>query len=280
MSTGTSTAAQQKEFAFNDQDFQFLGQLVYARVGIVLAEHKRDMVYSRLARRLRALGLRNFADYCALLQSPDGEEEMVDFVNAITTNLTSFFREQHHFTHLRDEVLAPLAAAKGKGRFRIWSSACSSGMEPYSLAMTVLDAMPDAYARNVRILATDIDTNMLRTGMNGEYAAAEYERIPQQYRAFATMTQGRMHMAPALQELISFRHLNLLEAWPMQGLFDVVFCRNVVIYFDKPTQKKLFSRIADQMPPGGWLYIGHSENLMNVSDRFEPVGRTIYRRLP
>lgn len=269
--------AQEREFAFADRDFRFLAGLVSEQTGIVLEERKRDMVYSRLARRVRALGLQDFAAYCELVQSDRGGEEMGNLVNAITTNLTSFFREAHHFEHLRENVLLPIAATPQK--LRIWSCACSSGMEPYSITMVMKSAIPKIESWDAKILATDIDTNMVATSQIGEYPIAEGESIPAQYRNQMAEVGGRLHMPENLKSLIAFKPLNLLHDWPMKGKFDAIFCRNVVIYFDKPTQRSLFNRLADQLKPDGWLYIGHSENLTHVSDRFQLCGRTIYRRV-
>lgn len=274
--------SEEREFTFSDQQFRFLADLANKRTGIVLADHKKDMVYSRLVRRLRALKLDNFAQYCEMMQGDGADEEIGNLVNAITTNLTSFFREKHHFEHLRDTVLAPLAAKPpSPKRLRIWSAGCSAGMEPYSIAMTVKSAFRDVSSWDARILATDIDTNMLNTGKAGEYSIEQYENIPPNYRDGVTQLkkEERMQMPGDLKELITFNQLNLLEHWPMKGPFDAVFCRNVVIYFDKPTQAKLFNRIADLIQPNGWLYIGHSENLFKVCDRFELIGRTVYRKV-
>jgi len=270
---------EEREFPFSEREFRMLADMANKCTGIVLADHKKDMVYSRLARRLRALGMKSFAEYCTLVQGEEGKEEMGNLVNAITTNLTSFFRESHHFEHLHSNVLEPLAAGKSK-RLRIWSAGCSAGMEAYSIAMTMKAAIKDLPSWDARILATDIDTNMLITGMEGEYAAEQYENIPAAHRAeVIKLKNGRMAMSPDLKSLVAFKQLNLLDHWPMKGTFDAVFCRNVVIYFDKPTQQKLFARIADLIKPNGWLYIGHSENLFKVCDRFELVGRTIYRKI-
>lgn len=275
------TIHQNREFAFSEHDFRFIVNLVNEQTGIVLASHKQDMVYSRLARRLRALGLRSFAEYCDLVKHDTEGGEIGNLVNAITTNLTSFFREEHHFRHLHDAVLAPLVrTSPAQKRLRIWSAGCSSGMEPYSIAMTIQSALRHAKGWDARILATDIDTNMLATGEGGEYPLSEYEHIPSAYRGDVHKNaRNKIEMAQELKDLIAFKPLNLLEKWPMRGSFNAVFCRNVVIYFDKETQKTLFSRIADQLQPDGWLYIGHSENLFGVSDRFELVGRTIYRKV-
>lgn len=267
-----------REFEFGEQDFRFLATLAHERTGIVLAEHKRDMVYGRLARRLRSLGYNSFSDYCALLSSEEGSGELDQLINALTTNLTSFFREPYHFEHLRNEVITPMLQSKGQKHLRIWSAGCSSGMEPYSIAMTVKDAIPNLPQWDARILATDIDTNMLGTGTAGEYSTTEYEKIPSRLRSHVK-SNGRLIMSEELKQLIAFRYLNLLEPWPMKALFDAIFCRNVVIYFDKPTKEKLFDHLADMMKPNGWLYIGHSENLHNICDRFQLVGRTIYRKV-
>jgi chemotaxis protein methyltransferase CheR len=270
----------EREFHFTDADFRFLGELVTEQTGIVLADHKRDMVYGRLARRLRILGLSRFEDYCSLLQGQSGGEEMTHLINAVTTNLTSFFREQHHFEHLRDHVILPMKERAGVKKLRLWSAACSAGMEPYSMAMTLMAAAGSFTGWDAKILATDIDSNMIETGIGGTYAAAEYEKIPLPYRSYALCgNDGKVRVHDGLKPLVAFRQLNLLESWPMKGPFDAIFCRNVVIYFDKPTKQKLFARMAEMLAPGGFLYIGHSETLHGISDRFKPVGRTTYQRI-
>lgn len=271
----------EREFDFTEENFQFLSKLAHQQTGIVLADHKRDMVYSRLARRLRALGLTCFTDYCTLLQSPEGQDEMSQLVNAITTNLTSFFREGHHFEHLRDELLLPMVKAGKQKRLRIWSAACSAGMEPYSIAMTVRSTVRDISSWDVKILATDIDSGMIETGNAGEYSDTELKNISQEYQQYLRHHKGnkRLQVVEDIKKLVLFRQLNLLEAWPMKGPFDAIFCRNVVIYFDKPTKQKLFERMAEILPLNGLLYIGHSESLNGISDRFESAGRTIYRRV-
>ena len=273
--------SEEREFAFTDRDFKFLSQLAYQQTGIVLAEHKRDMVYGRLVRRLRSLKLPSFAAYCDVVQKDASGDEMIHLINAITTNLTGFFREGHHFEHLRDTVLKPLVQAGTPQRLRIWSSAASSGMEPYSLAMVMRGTIPDIKRWDALILATDIDSNMLDKGRKGEYEAEQFDNIPREYQKFATVSEKTrtMQMSGELKTSIRFNHLNLLDRWPMQGPFDVIFCRNVVIYFDKPTKVKLFERMAEMLTPNGWLYIGHSENLHGISNRFELIGRTIYRRV-
>jgi chemotaxis protein methyltransferase CheR len=269
-----SQSSKEREFSFSEKEFHFLANLANKRTGIMLEDHKKDMVYSRLVRRLRALKLKSFAEYCDLVQSSEGTEEMGNLINAITTNLTRFFREEHHFEHLYEQI-----THTKEQRLRIWSAGCSAGMEPYSIAMTVRAATKKSTSLDVKILATDIDTNMLTKGREGHYPFDQLDHIPRQYHSDITSDEDSIYMSDILREMIAFKPLNLLESWPMNGPFDVVFCRNVVIYFDKPTQAKLFNRIADLLKPDGWLYIGHSENLFKVSDRFELVGRTIYRKV-
>lgn len=272
----------EREFPFSEKEFRFLANFAREQTGIVLSEQKKDMVYSRVVRRLRALNLKSFSQYCELIKNNDSHDEIANLVNVITTNLTSFFREPHHFDHLRDEVLSPLnSKPPSDKRLRIWSAACSAGMEPYSIAMTIKSAVKNLDKWDARILATDIDTNMLNKGKIGEYVADQYEKIPSNYHTHVTKVKNDelIHMSDPIKSLITFKPLNLLEPWPMKGPFDAVFCRNVVIYFDKETQSKLFSSIADLIKPDGWLYIGHSESLHNVCDRFELVGRTIYKKV-
>lgn len=273
--------AVEREFEFRTQDFRFIADLVHERTGIVLADHKQDMVYARIARRLRSLRMTTFKDYCNLLQSELGKDEMANFVNALTTNLTSFFREAHHFVHLRDKVLKPLAASSTDKRLRLWSSACSSGAEPYSIAMTCFEAIPDIARWDIKILATDIDTGMLAKSKAGEYPETEVELVPEALRNKYTVPlgNGKVGMHECLKSIITFKQLNLIHDWPFKGPFDAAFCRNVVIYFNKDTQKQLFAQMADRIKPKGWLYIGHSETLHNISDRFELIGKTIYQRV-
>lgn len=262
-----------------DEDFARIVALVYDASGIKLGENKRDLVYGRLRRRLRVLGLGSFAAYCDLLDGPDGAAERTHLVNAITTNLTGFFREAHHFEYLSSELLPGLP--RSGRRLRIWSAGCSSGEEPYSIAMTMVSAMPDLAEWDARVLATDIDTEMVAHGSAGIYAAERVAAIPEAIRRahVERIDADSVSMAPHLRSLIAFRSLNLLGPWPMRGPFDIIFCRNVVIYFDKPTQRALFDRFANMLSPGGHLFIGHSESLFRVSDRFQHLGRTIYRKL-
>lgn len=273
----------EREFVLSNDQFAFISQFVYDQVGIKLPPQKRDMVYSRLVRRLRKLSLDSFSEYCALIGSPQGESEIGNLINAITTNTTSFFREGHHFEHLAKDVLAPLLRSHPpEKRLRLWSAACSAGMETYSMAMVLHKVFgAQLHQWDAKILATDIDTGILDIARKGNYADEQFGKIPDVFRkAYVDRDEDNdsIQMKDSVRRLISFKKLNLLHDWPMQGLFDVIFCRNVVIYFDKPTQKKLFAKIAAKLKPGGILYIGHSENLFGVSDDFISLGKTIYKR--
>jgi chemotaxis protein methyltransferase CheR len=273
-----------REFAFRDADFKALSALVYERTGIVLKAEKRDMLYRRLKGRLKLLGLDDFAAYRDHLEGPDGDRELIETINAVTTNLTAFFREAHHFDHVATVALPAILAAKraaGERRVRFWSAGCSTGQEPYSLAMQLLAANPSLTNWDFLILATDIDTDVVARAAAGRYPESQRESVPAALRSRFTVNDGDDYfvIAEQVKSILRFKQLNLLENWPMRGKFDVIFCRNVVIYFDKPTQRVLFDRYADALQPDGWLYIGHSESLFNVTDRFRGVGRTVYRRV-
>ena len=277
-----TATGREREFELGDAEFETIRRLVGERTGIVLSDAKRDMVYGRLARRLRALGLRSFRDYLEHLQAGD-DEEMVAFTNALTTNLTAFFREPHHFEYLQQTLLPALLQHKqGNRRLRIWSAGCSTGEEPYSIAMVVRETVPEDW--DVKILATDLDSDVVRHAREGIYRAERVEglsreRLRRWVRRGRGDKAGLVRMAPALRQLITFKTLNLMEPWPMRGPFDFIFCRNVVIYFSKDTQRVLFDRFADLLPADGHLFIGHSESLHRVTDRFRLLGQTIYRKV-
>lgn len=271
-----------------DNDFNFICEFVYQLTGIVLNENKREMVYRRLTRIVRDRNLHSFSDYCQLLRE-QGAQEKDYFINAITTNLTSFFREQHHFDYLATEELPKLMAnknvqANGKKRLRIWSSASSTGEEPYSIAITILETMRSVISDwDVKILATDIDSNVLATGKAGVYEHRRIENIKEDFKhkyfkRGCGENENNIRINKELSDLITFKKLNLLHEWPMKGPFDVIFCRNVIIYFDKPTQQELFARYYDLLAPGGLLMLGHSENLGDYQKHFDNVGRTIFRK--
>lgn len=268
-----------REFPMSERNFRELKKIAYEVTGINLSDHKQNMIYGRLARRIRALSLRNFDQYCDLL-GQDSSPEIREFVNAITTNLTAFFRENHHFEYVKNTLLPDLLRRKqGERRIRIWSAGCSTGEEPYSLAM-VVRSLPALNTWDVKILATDLDSNVLEKAESGEYAAERFASIPPQYHALVEREPQRnvIAMRSELRRLVTFKQLNLLHSWPMKGPFDIIFCRNVVIYFDAPTQIQLFDRYANMLVSQGHLFIGHSESLHKISDRFVSLGRTIYQR--
>lgn len=268
------------EFVFTETDFKKIAAMVHGQAGIVLTEGKANLVYSRLAKRLRLIGLRTFREYCELIESDDGKDERQAMIAAMTTNVTRFFREPHHFEYLKSQVLPKLVerARKG-GRVRLWSAACSSGEEPYSIAMTLLDLLPEAPKLDVRILATDIDTNMLAKGRNAAYGGSALSSIPTQYHKFLNKTRQSedFQVGEVAMSLVQFNELNLLGAWPMKGKFDTIFCRNVMIYFDEDTQNRIWSKFADSLMPHGSLCIGHSERIMLDTLPFELVAQTTYR---
>jgi chemotaxis protein methyltransferase CheR len=266
------------EFAFTLSDFRKIAALVHGEAGIVLPESKASLVYSRLAKRLRTIGLRSFRDYCALVESKEGVDERMAMIAAMTTNVTRFFRESHHFEEL-STILPAMAQATRKGqRLRLWSAGCSSGEEPYSMAITLLDVMSDALDHDVRILATDLDPNMLERGRAGRYPRNAVREVPQRLRERWTRPEGEtVVMAPELRSLIQFNELNLLADWPMTGKFDAIFCRNVMIYFDEETQDRIWRKFASLLRPGGTLFIGHSERIAMDRHPFDLVAQTTYR---
>jgi chemotaxis protein methyltransferase CheR len=273
-------ADQPREFSFSDADFVGLARIAYDYAGISLSDAKRNLVYSRLSRRLRVLGLETFAAYRAYLD--DTPREIENFINSISTNHTRLFREAHHFDHLRASVIQPYVAdaKRGRGqRLRIWSAGCSSGEEPFTIAAVICKELPDAARHDVRILATDIDTEVLRKAERGEFVTSCADEVPRAYASlFRQGSGGALVAETGMRELISFRRLNLMEQWPFRGSFDAVFCRNVMIYFDAPTKAKLIDRFSQCLRPGGWLYIGHSESLIGTHPHLQSIGRTIYRR--
>lgn len=240
------------------------------------------MAVSRLSRRLRELGLRDFTSYADLLEREEGAAERQEMIYLLTTNVTNFFRESHHFEALKNEILPNLVGGSRRGgRVRIWSAGCSSGQEPYSISMTVLEACPDISQCDIRILATDIDANMVRKGRSGNYFDLEKSQVSAEQRArfFEKNKESNdWQVKASVQKLVTFEELNLIRDWPMQGPFDVIFCRNVVIYFDSGTQEKLWSRFAKILAPGGHLFVGHSERVSGpASAKLKLVGTTHYQ---
>ncbi len=275
-------ATRVREFHFDEADFVALRDLVKEMTGINLNEAKREMVYGRISRRLRTLGLSSFYEYRELLEA-DGDE-LVEFCNAMTTNLTAFFRESHHFDYLRDQLLIPRRNdPRASRRLRLWCAACSSGEEPYSMAMTVCEAIPDWKRWDIRILATDIDSNILATAQRGVYAGDRIKglsagRLAQFFTESAGAGTTQFRFNEDVAKMITFKQLNLMKPLPMSGPLDAIFCRNVIIYFDKETQRQLFARIAPLQRPNDLLFLGHSESLFKVSDSYTLLGKTIYRR--
>lgn len=277
----TATAQIAGDLRFTDADFAAIARRAQADFGLHLPESKKDLVYSRLSKRLRQLGLRDFSDYCSLLEGPDADDERTHMLSALTTNVTHFFREAHHFKMLRDTVLPPLIkAAREKRRVRLWSAGCSAGQEPYSIAFTILDLCPEAGKLDIRVLATDVDPQILAKAEAGVYPEEERKALPEFPRRLVEPVPGGFSIAAKARDLIRFGQLNLMHDWPMRGTFDVIFCRNVAIYFDKPTQARLWQRFAGLLPPGGHLFIGHSERVAGTAEAaFRSIGVTAYERL-
>lgn len=269
----------------DSHDFEFIRHVVAQNAGIALGPSKRQLVQGRLSRRIRELGLRSFSAYCEHVRN-SGPEELVVLINAITTNVTAFFRENHHFEALAQRML-PEAMERNSvsRRIRIWSAGCSSGEEPYSIAMTLAESLPPGQMWDAKILATDIDSHMVQTAMDGVYPEDRLQGMPQQnerqrrfMRRGAGPQQGMVKVKPELQRFVSFGVLNLLADWPVRGPFDIVFCRNVMIYFDQATRERLIARFANVLADGGHLCLGHSESIHDPNGPFKLVGRTIYSK--
>ncbi|MBC6962855.1 MAG: chemotaxis protein CheR [Nitrosomonas sp.] len=267
-----------REYAFSSHDFECVKKLIYARAGIALAENRQEMVYTRLSRRLRATGSRGFGEYLERLEGDDRDAEWESFVNALTTNLTSFFREAHHFP-----ILAEHVKKRQPGQtVKLWCSAASTGEEPYSMAMTMVEAF-DSLKPPVRILATDIDTEVLAVAREGVYSLDRLESMsPERIRRFflkgKNSTAGYARVRPELRDLITFKPLNLLDPkYPMRGPFDAIFCRNIMIYFDKPTQYRILQKFVPLLDRDGLLFMGHSEVFQHASDLIKLIDRTVYK---
>jgi len=267
-----------REFSFTSSDFERIRKLIYAHAGIALSPKKIDMVYSRLSRRLRATGLSTFKDYLTLLEN-DNEQEWNAFVNSLTTNLTSFFREPHHFTLLAEHI--EKIVKHGGHPITLWCSACSTGEEPYSMAMTMVDLF-GSYTPPVKILATDLDTSVLAKAREGVYHMERLEKLPiDKLRKFFLKGngghEGQARIRQELRDMITFQCVNLLDdTWPMRGPFDAIFCRNTMIYFDKPTQLRILKKFSPMLRPDGLLFVGHSESLFHASELFKLRGKTVY----
>lgn len=270
-----------------DADFTFLRNFVHEHCGISLGEHKKQLMQGRLFRRLRALELTSFASYCDLLRSdPDGE--LGELASVISTNVTSFFREIHHYDLLADELLPHWLEQKRRGgdRLRIWSAGCSTGEEPYSMAMVLAEIIEKRGAGKIdaKILATDLSPQALEVARNGTYPVDRLSGISDERRRRWLLRgsgefEGLVSVHARLRDLVTIQPLNLLHDWPMRGMFDAIFCRNVVIYFDQATKQRLIKRFSQLLPVGGYLFLGHSESLYGINGDFELIGRTVYRKI-
>lgn len=273
--TATLLTQMVQRLPLSDTHFKRISQLIYQRAGIVLADHKREMVYNRLVRRLRTLGLDDFGRYLALLESEQNSAEWQAFINALTTNLTAFFREAHHFPLLAEH------AKRRSGSFNVWCAAASTGEEPYSIAMTLAETLGSGPGK-FQITASDIDTQVLETALAGVYRQEELRTLsPSQLQRFFLRGtgphEGKVRVRPELASMVNFMQLNLLaNEWTLPGPFDAIFCRNVMIYFDKETQEKILRRFVPLLKPGGLLFAGHSENFSQISREFYLRGQTVY----
>lgn len=273
------------ETSINDDDFALIAKLMKQHAGIALGPHKRAMVHARLMQRLRSLGLFRFGDYTQLLQGPGGEEEVWQLVNALTTNYTRFFREPHHFEHLAEQVLPRIVKRSQSGgprQLRIWSAGCATGEEAYSIAITLRQYVPDLEQWDARVLATDISTDVLKDAETGHYGPSQLSDLPESVLKAHFQQSGSdpftYKINPAVSQLVTFNWLNLLGSWPMTVRFDVIFCRNVIIYFDAETQDRVVRRLADMLTEDGILYLGHSESALWGRLGLQLVGRSTYRR--
>ncbi len=273
-----------REYEFTQRDFDYLRRISNTHTGIVVTDDKFDMFYSRLARRVRLLGLSSFSQYCDYLEDPANGAELNELVNALTTNLTAFFRENHHFEFLANTALPEFARRnRGSGRLRIWSAGCSTGEEPYSIAMVLAEQRQRLHGIEPKILASDIDSNVLAQAESGVYPMARVEKLGRsRLKAFFQRGKGgqagKVRVRDELRRQVRFERVNLMEPLRVE-VQDLIFCRNVIIYFDKETKRRLVERFADRLVDGGYLVVGHSESLYQVTDRFELLGNTVYRKL-
>jgi len=282
-SPSATSTKKANEYSMSKSEFEFISAKAKNEFGLSLSSDKLSLVQSRLSKRLRLLSIDSFSTYCSLLSTAKGQQEAMHMLSALTTNVTHFFREMHHFEALAEEILPRLMLDNRlHDRIRIWSAGCSAGQEPYSIAATVLAKCPELLDRDFKILATDVDPEILKSAMSGKYSAEGISRIPNDFSRplFLETKENELVINPELVKLIKFARLNLIGDWPMSGKFDVIFCRNVAIYFDKETQARLWKRFHEILKSGGILCIGHSERLTEeIEQKFENVGLTMYRRL-
>jgi len=272
----------QQEFEFTKADFDRVRRIVHDHAGISLADSKQNLIYNRLSRRLRILNFYDFNHYLTFVEGEGHDQEFTHLINAVTTNLTFFFREIHHFDYLSEQLFPSLIKANAQSKkVRIWSAGCSTGEEPYSIAIVAKEAFPPDW--DVQIHASDLDTNVINTAEMGVYQmeslkGVSAERVKRWFFKGSGQNEGMVKVKSELQALIHFQQVNLMHNWPWKERFDIIFCRNVVIYFDKPTQQKLFMRYHELLNDQGHLFIGHSESLYKVSEQFNLLGKTIYQK--
>lgn len=265
----------------NERQFDKISKMVYRVSGIDLHQGKEELVKARLLKRLRVLRIANFDNYLKFIERDKSGNEISEMVDVLTTNKTNFFREAEHLNFLRESILPHIK----KGKIRIWSAGCSSGEEAYSIAMVIRDALPEIDNWDVKILATDISERMLEKGRDGMYSEEMLQGLTPQmrqsyFKCIETSSPRRYRVLPSIRAMVYFAKLNLMEDWPMTGQFDVIFCRNVMIYFDKPTQEKLVKRFWDKLSSEGYLMIGHSESLTFLTHNYRYVKPAVYRKLP
>ena len=280
LETARKEPPSRQAFSLSDSDFRRIADFALREAGLSIPASKQKMVQSRIERHLRSIGVRSFATFLSRLDNDEPARR--ELVSVLTTNVTSFFREEHHFTALRETILPHLIASARQGaRVRIWSAGCSRGQEPYSLAMLLLDMLPEAPELDIRILATDIDTNALSRAIDGRYDPDEIRGIPKDLarRFLENPPERKGHVVSSvLRSVIAFRRLNLVADWPMKSRFDVIMCRNVAIYFDGATQTTLWRKFRDRLSPGGWLMLGHSERIAEPAALgFRAAGITSYQ---
>jgi chemotaxis protein methyltransferase CheR len=273
-----------RDLPYTRRDFDCLRKIARDRTGFFLSEDKFNLLYSRLFRRVRTLGLSSFEEYCNYLKKDGAEQEVLELTNAITTNLTAFFRENHHFRFLSERVFPELLERNsGSARVRIWSAGCSTGEEPYSLSITLHESQLGSLGWDFRILASDVDSGALDHASQGIYPQERVGGVEKsRLRKWFLRGKGRRRelvcVKPEVRSLVDFSRVNLLEDWVLPEPMDIIFCRNVIIYFDKPSKISLLERFADVLKPGGYLFMGYSESLLRLTDRFELVGTTVYKK--
>jgi len=274
-----------REYAFTEKDFNKLRKIANDHTGIIVTDDKYDMYYARLVKRIRVFQLSSFAEYVKYLNS-NMDAEFTPFIDSITTNLTSFFREPHHFDVMKSTVIPDLCTRADVAQgLKVWSAGCSTGEEPYTVAITLLEGLEGMRVPpRPSILASDIDTTVLATASRGVYEISRVESLEKSIKKRwffkgKGSNSGNVRVSPELRDIIDFKQVNLMQEWPMRNKFHIIFCRNVVIYFDKPTKIKLLNRYADQLVDGGYMILGHSESIQGMSDRFETIGKTVYKKI-